>query len=114
MKAHQTRPVQWTAGHVPPISIVMANRLFLTLLALLTGLAAQIAPAQARVCGQETSAVAVSAPLSVRAATAPAALAQLPEAGWRHARLVASQGQPCAILQWRAPSVRIQIDRAHE
>lgn len=92
----------------------MANRLFLTLLALLTGLAAQLAPAQARVCAQQTTAIAVAAPLAVRAPAAPVELARLPEAGWRHARLVASEDRASVAPQWRAPRVLIQVDRARE
>jgi hypothetical protein len=89
----------------------MANRLFLTLLALLTGLAAQLAPAQARVCAQQTAAAIVSAPL---VSAAPIALARLPEAGRRHARLVAQDSSGSAVPSWRSPSVLIQVDRARE
>jgi len=92
----------------------MANRLFLTLLALLTGLAAQMAPAQARVCAEQTAAVAVTMPAPVRASAAPAELARLPEPGWRHARRVArDQGEPLAPLCHTA-AVRIGIDRARQ
>jgi hypothetical protein len=93
---------------------MMANRLFLTLLALLTGLAAQLAPAQARVCAQQTAAVAITAPLVSRAPAAPAELARLPEPGRRHARLVADEAGGLAVQPWRAPSVRVQVDRARE
>jgi len=106
--------MQWTAGRGAPISGAMANRLFLTLLALLTGLAAQIAPAQARVCAEQTAAVAFSAPVAPRVAAAPADLARLPEPGRRHARLVARDGCGLVAPLWRAASVYVQVDRAHE
>jgi hypothetical protein len=106
--------MRWTAGRTATISAVMANRLFLTLLALLTGLAAQLAPAQARVCAQQTAAAIVSAPLISRAPAAPIALARLPEAGRRHARLVAQDSSGSAVPAWRSPSVLIQVDRARE
>lgn len=92
----------------------MANRLILTLLALLTGLAAQLAPAQARLCAQQTTEVAVSPSGVVRTPAAPVELARLPEAGRRHARLVASAGGTQVRQTWRAPSVHIGIDRARE
>ncbi len=92
----------------------MANRLFLTLLALLTGLAAQLAPAQARVCAEQTTAVALATPSTSRAPAAPVELAQLPEAGRRHARLVAQHGGSAIAPQWRIARVLIQVDRARE
>jgi hypothetical protein len=92
----------------------MANRLFLTLLALLTGLAAQLAPAQARVCAEQTAAVAASASVVSRAPAVPTELARLPEPGRRHARLVADAGDNFAAQPFRAPSVLIRIDRARE
>jgi hypothetical protein len=92
----------------------MANRLFLTLLALLTGLAAQLAPAQARVCAQQTATVAIAAPNLARPSAAPVDLARLPEAGRRHARLVAGGGISPAAPHRRAPCVHIRVDRAHE
>ncbi|MDE8652572.1 hypothetical protein [Novosphingobium album (ex Liu et al. 2023)] len=93
----------------------MAGRFFLTLLALLTGLAAQIGPAQARTCVPADSAQigVVAAVAAVRVAAAPAALARLPEAGWRHARRVSAGAiTPAAIRP--APAVLIGIDRARE
>lgn len=106
--------MRWTAGRTATISAVMANRLFLTLLALLTGLAAQLAPAQARVCAEQMAAVAPSTPAAIRAPAAPTELARLPEPGRRHARLVADVGDSFAAQPWRAPSVFIRIDRARE
>jgi hypothetical protein len=106
--------MQWTAARVALIWAAMANRLFLTLLALLTGLAAQLAPAQARVCAQQTAAVAVLPAVAARAPAAPVELARLPEAGRRHARLVASADGAIVPQAWRALSVRIRIDRARD
>jgi len=112
LRARKSRLTQWTAGRAAPISTAMANRLLLTLLALLTGLAAQMAPAQARVCPQQASAVAVEPPAVQRAAAVPAGLADLPEAGRRHARLVASEPGLSLRPLGHTPTVRIGIDRA--
>lgn len=106
--------MRWTAGRGRTISARMANRLLLTLLALLTGLAAQLVPAQARVCAEQTSAVAVISPLVARVPAAPVGLAQLPGAGRRNARLVARNGGKRMVNQWHASRVYIQIDRARE
>jgi hypothetical protein len=104
----------WTGGRVALISAAMANRLLLTLLALLTGLAAQIAPAQARVSAEQATAVALVAPAAARAPAAPVELARLPEAGRRNARLVAGfVHAPVAAAQTVA-TVRIGVDRARE
>jgi len=92
----------------------MANRLFLTLLALLTGLAAQMAPAQARVCAEQAAAVSPSEAAPARAAAAPAELARLPEPGRRGARLVADAGGSLAPVAYRARPVLPGIDRARE
>ena len=90
----------------------MANRLILTLLALLTGLAAQIGPAEARASGIADVAVVLAMP-AAKAPRAPAALAQLPEPGLRNARAFA----PAAVMlpiTWQAPAVLTGIDRARE
>lgn len=92
----------------------MANRLFLTLLALLTGLAAQIAPAQARACEAQTASVAVLVSVAPRAPAAPVDLAQLPEPGRRHARSVAGEAGRAQAPLCHTSSVLIGIDRAHE
>jgi hypothetical protein len=92
----------------------MANRLFLTLLALLTGLAAQLAPAQARVCAQQAAPIAITMPAPARVSAAPAELARLPEPGWRHARLVARDRGDVLAPLCRVASVRIGIDRARQ
>jgi hypothetical protein len=91
----------------------MAHRLILTLLALLTGLAAHVGPAQA--CASQTSAVQVL-PLhevAAKAPRAPAALAQLPEPGLlntrRHAPLRVARPAPVAVA-----TVLTGIDRARE
>lgn len=93
----------------------MANRLILTLLALLTGLAAQIGPAEARasqVACMQVGGVIEAA--TTKAPRAPAALARLPEPGLRNARrhaLVLGSVEPLAIA---APAVFTGIDRARE
>jgi hypothetical protein len=92
----------------------MAHRLFLTVLALLTGLAAQIAPAQARVCAEQAAPIAIAMPAPARVSAVPAELARLPEPGWRHARRVArDRGEALAPL-CRIVAVRIRIDRARQ
>jgi hypothetical protein len=106
--------MRWTHGRTTTISTVMANRLFLTLLALLTGLAAQIAPAQARVRAEQTAAAIAPAAIAVRAPAGPIGLARLPEQGRRQARRVATPISGVAVSARHAPSVRIQVDRARE
>ena len=57
----------------------MANRLFITLLALLTGLAAQVGPAQARACASSAAEIgAMTSVASERRQSAPEALLSLP------------------------------------
>jgi len=90
----------------------MANRLILTLLALLTGLVAQIGPAEARASGTASVAVVMAVP-AAKAPRAPVALARLPEPGLRNARAFAPAVKPLPLL-WRAPAVSIGIDRARE
>jgi hypothetical protein len=90
----------------------MANRLFLTLLALLTGLAAQLAPAQARVCAEQAASVSLASPAATRSPAAHRALARLPGSGWRHATLVATNDGLISTAEWHAPTVWIGIDRA--
>jgi hypothetical protein len=92
----------------------MAHRLILTLLALLTGFAAQVGPADARV--SQVSAVQVL-PLreaaAAKAAKAPVALARLPEPGLRntrrHAPSLVATPAPVAVA-----TVLTGIDRARE
>jgi len=92
----------------------MAHRLLLTLLALLTGLVAQVGPADAR--GVSLASVQVATAVECRVAKAPRApvgLARLPEAGLSSARRYAlsAAATPCAVL---TPAVRIGIDRARQ
>lgn len=92
----------------------MATRLLLTLLALFTGLAAQMSPAQARIRAEGTSAVGTFAAIvrSENAAVArPAVRAPLADPGQREER--------CTIVVMRqdadcAPPVMLGIDRARE
>lgn len=92
----------------------MANRLFLTLLALLTGLAAQLAPAQARACAEQAAPIALAMPAPARISAAPVELARLPEPGRRHARLVARDRSDALAPLYRAATVHIGIDRARQ
>lgn len=90
----------------------MANRLILTLLALLTGLVAQIGPAEARAPCVASVSVLVAVPV-VKASRAPVALARLPEPGLRNARAFAPAFAPVAALP-RVRDVLTGIDRARE
>ena len=106
-------PVDYRASR--PYLHLMANRLILTLLALLTGLAAQIGPAEAR--SSQVASVQVGAVIqtaSVRAPRAPAALAHLPEPGLRNARRHAPALVVVDPLVLAAPTVLTGIDRARE
>jgi len=92
----------------------MAHRLLLTILALLTGLAAQIGPAEA--CASRVSAVQIQQlreVVSAKAPRAPVALAQLPEPGRlnarRHAPLRVALVAPIPVA-----TVLTGIDRARE
>jgi len=90
----------------------MVQRLLLTLLALLTGLSAQVGPAEARVT--QVSAVQVLTAREVaKVPRAPAALAQLPEPGLRNARRHAPL-QVAVFAPVAVPAVLIGIDRARE
>ena len=91
----------------------MAHRLILTLLALLTGLAAHVAPTVA--CASQVSAVPVlAAPeVAAKAPRAPVALARLPEPGLRNTRLHAPL-QPVAFAPVAVPAVLTGIDRARQ
>lgn len=104
----------WTVRRGGLISAAMLNRVFLTLLALLTGLAAQIGPGQARVCAEQTAAVTLAAPTVARVSAAPAGLAHLPRAGWLHARMVAASMNSSVAPAPLVPSVRIGVDRARQ
>ncbi len=94
----------------------MANRLLLTLLALLTGLAAHAEAPQAR-AGQVPSAQQVALLVDTgqtRAPRAPVALARLPEPGLRNTRLVALSAQPGQPAAPRVRTAQTGIDRARE
>ncbi|MFT4057801.1 MAG: hypothetical protein QM681_25095 [Novosphingobium sp.] len=102
-----------TSRHRPYLTFPMAHRLILTLLALLTGLAAQVSPADA--CASRVSAVQVLAAheVAAKAPRAPVALAQLPEPGLRNTRLHAPL-QPVAFAPVVVPTVLTGIDRARQ
>lgn len=92
----------------------MAHRLFLTLLAVLTGLAAQIGPAEARASQVSAMQVAALVEVSVaKAPRAPQALAQLPEPGLRNTRRHAPALRTITLVR-TVPAVLPGIDRARE
>jgi hypothetical protein len=86
------------------------TRLLLTLLALLTGLAAQTAPAQARL-GSASEVAAQLAQSAERNVEARQAAAALPAGG--NARIVLAP-PPLPLLAPLAPAVHTGIDRARE
>lgn len=92
----------------------MAQRLLLTLLALLTGLVAQIGPAEAS--GVQVTSIHVATTgenTAAKPARAPVALAQLPEPGLLNARRYAPQAAPAPLARI-VPTVLIGIDRARD
>ncbi|MCJ2186514.1 hypothetical protein [Novosphingobium beihaiensis] len=96
--------------YLPP----MANRLILTLLAMLTGLAAQIGPAEARASQVASMQVAVlGEAAAAKALRAPVALARLPEPGWRNVRRHAP-ALTAAPVGLAVPAVLTGIDCARE
>lgn len=110
------RELRWVVDYSSssPYLHRMANRLFLTLLALLTGLAAQLGPADARTVQVASMEVAVLGDLpATKAPRAPVALARLPEPGRLNTRrhAVGSVVVPAAPA---APAVLTGIDRARE
>lgn len=94
----------------------MANRLILTLLALLTGLAA---PAEAcEACAAQVAAAQQISQMAdagvAQSARAPVALARLPEPGLRNTRIVAPATFICENPAPRVCTVHTRVDRAHE
>ncbi|MBT0667573.1 hypothetical protein HT136_04235 [Novosphingobium profundi] len=94
----------------------MANRLLLTLLALLTGLAVPASAAQAR--GAQVSAAQQVAlmvePGTAQAPRAPVALARLPEPGLRNTRIVAPLLHDAVPEAPAVAAILTGIDRARE
>jgi hypothetical protein len=102
------------ARETSPYLACMASRLLLTLLALLTGLAAQGSPAQARGLVADSAEIGAFASANTvqarRVSVARAAMpgqAQAYEDADRQVTALSSEG-------WRAPTVRPGIDRARE
>lgn len=92
----------------------MANRLFLTLLALMTGLAAQIGPAQARVNAAAGAEIGAVATFAVAKASSVAAVQVRREFGGR-GRADTEQGlEPVQAADFAPLSVLTGIDRARE
>ncbi|SFG30664.1 hypothetical protein SAMN05518801_11534 [Novosphingobium sp. CF614] len=109
-KPRQTVDYSSRASYLHP----MATRLLLTLLALLTGLAAQLGPGEARASQIASMQVSV---LGDRTATrvprAPVALARLPEPGLRNTRRHAPARTAEPVVH-AIPTVLTGIDRARE
>lgn len=92
----------------------MANRLLLTLLALLTGLSAQVGPAEARASQVASMQVAMLGEVAAaKAPRAPVALARLPEPGRLNTRRHAPARIAEPVVLSLAP-VLPGIDRARE
>ena len=88
----------------------MATRLLLTLLALLTGLAAQIGPAQARGIGASEVAVAIDRRDVQRVARRPNSPLPVTTVFKRDPCTIPMLVRPANC----APAVMLRIDRAHE
>lgn len=107
---------QWQVdtSHLRPYLPLMAHRLLLTLLALLTGLAAPVGPASAAASRVAAEQVVPQAEMAAaKAARAPAGLARLPAPGLRNARRHA----PARPVPGDAPAVAAVltgVDRARE
>lgn len=93
---------------------VMATRLLLTLLALLTGLAAQLSPAQARIRAESASAVGtlVATPQGERTVVVRRA-APAPRPAFRRSQARCIVAVMCDVADC-APSVMLGIDRSRE
>ena len=92
----------------------MANRLLLTLLALLTGFSAQVGPAEARASQVASMQVAMLGEVvSAKAPRAPVALARLPEPGLLNTRRHAPARTAEPVVVSVVP-VLPGIDRARE
>lgn len=103
------RPVPLDERVSPPYLAFMAKRLLLTLLALL-GLAAQVAPAQARVCARAASALVLAAEEDGAAvAVAGAPVRAVPAPSRRFAEAAPLTATASALVP-----VLIGIDRARE
>jgi hypothetical protein len=91
----------------------MATRLLLTLLALLTGLATQLSPAQARIRAEGAGAIAGLAVVaqSERAAVVRTQAPARPAERWSRREPCVAVANPQAEC---APTVRLRIDRARE
>lgn len=89
------------------------NRIVLAILALFAGLAAQVAPAEARVCGKveigATLGTTTSARVVAVAAAAPFRAAPQPQF---EAPRPALEALP--LPAWAAPTIRLGADRARE
>ena len=89
------------------------NRIVLAILALFAGLAAQVAPAEARLCGQTeinaTMGIRASARVVAVAAATPFRIAPQPQFAAPRPAL-----ETLPLPAWAAPTVRLGADRARE
>jgi hypothetical protein len=102
------------AARLIPYLAIMATRLLLTLLALLTGLAAQLTPAQARIRadGAATVSTIAASAQGERAVADRLAAPMRPEA--RHGPDLRRPATFAVKEADRAPTVMLGIDRARE
>ncbi len=92
----------------------MTSRLLLTLLALLTGLAAQASPAEARMqSARAAQTSAVAARVGEARKSVPAGLAQLPD-GIGRGKQAIERHQPFQTVAPAVSAVLVGIDRARE
>lgn len=96
----------------PYLALVMLRKL-LTLLAVLTGLAAVAAPAEARIAAVDGVQMELSGGCALQSQAAKLAASEVP------ANAVACDGsqaltRPYAALATAVPAVRVRIDRARE
>jgi hypothetical protein len=104
----------WTRNSSFPIWAVMAMRLLLTLVALLTGLVVQLSPAQARVRAEGTSEIGALAAVTREdrvAASAPVPTIRPADSPGRESRCSAAMAADDADC---LRPVILGVDRAHE
>lgn len=89
------------------------NRIVLAILALFAGLAAQVTPAEARLCGKVEIGATLGLKSSARtqAVAAAAAFRPLPQ---RHVEALTSASEALPLPILAAPTVQLRIDRARE
>jgi len=89
------------------------NRIVLAILALFAGLAAQVTPAEARLCGKVEIGATLGLKSSVRTQAVAAAAPFRPQPQ-RHVEALTQAGDDLPLPIEAAPSVQLRIDRARE